>query len=351
MKTARASILLAAGLLLAGPAAAYNGYAQEDEGFFIFLDAALTTPGNTDQVVAFSNDLSGLTQGFTPLAMDWGSGVAGKFGVGYRWGASSISVSYWQFSDDESLRADGPNGGEMQWTIGPASYFNYYGVYYPIYTFATPGHVDFKAELDAATFDVDFKHAVPVGDLFDLEWSVGLRYATFEEKIEGVYDVCATTGCQGVYGGPPFNLLFGDARFDARKTNEGDMFGVKAGIGGTYFATDSLAIASQISFSVMTGEVESRSGLTPSGLVNSIDPPTLAVRTDDARTGNIGEIDVGLRWYLAGDRVWLSLGYRHAFWDDIAADLLRNTPGILTANRDRDKVTFSGPYLGLRWNF
>ena len=338
----------AAAILLAAPAGAASYY-DDDSGFFIFLDAALTTPGNTDQVVGYALDLAAPVQTTTPLAVDWDSSVAGTFGFGYRWGENSVSVSYWQFDDDQTLTADGPAGGFINWAIGPATYYYFAGSgYYALYTFGAPGRVDFNAELKASLIDVTWDHQFEVSDYLDLQWSLGLRYASFEENLDGTYDVCASTGCDY-----PYSVYYtpGDTTFDVHKSNESDMLGIKVGIEGVYFVTDTFAISSGLAYSALQGDVESRSGLTPTGVFNGLDPPSLFVAEDDDRSGDIIDLDLTLSWYLVDNRLRLYLGYYQSRWDGIAADLARNTPGILLPNKDRDYVTFTGFKLGVQFNF
>ena len=183
---------LVALLLAVTPVAAQGGY-YDDDGFFVFLDGVLTQPADTDQVVGLVRQLPdpaapAPVQFSSPAAVEWDEEVSSRVGAGYRWGPNRVSVSYWQFEHDQRLAFDGPSGAYVNFTIGPAFYI-YSGVYYPVYNVGSPGFVDFVADLEATTVDLAYEHTHQLNDVFDFEWSVGLRYATFDEKMDGAYDI------------------------------------------------------------------------------------------------------------------------------------------------------------------
>lgn len=338
------SILAAAAAVLASPAVAqsygygYGGY--EEEGFFVFLDAALAQPGDTDQVVGEIVNASGTVQTAGAIVTDWGAGVAGRFGFGYRWATGGkLSVSYWQFDDDETLAAEGPAGGFLNFAIGPATYY----AGYPTLNFGIPGQAAFDATLEASTVDVAFSQQQELSDILSMEWSVGLRFASFEDGVTGSYDLCAAAGCDGAYG-----YLPGEIAFDADRSTESTMFGVRAGVTGRYRVSDRVAVRSGLALSLLQGDIESTSGLTPTGTLNQpIDPPSRFLADESNRSGRIVDMDVGVEIDIVEDLLRLNLGYEHSVWDGVPRDLARNPPGLLTVNRPRDSVTFSGARLGI----
>lgn len=334
---------IAATVLMAAAGTTFAAY--DEEGFFVFLDAALATAGNTDQVVANRIDVQGIPQTSTQVMPDWGSSPAGRFGFGYEWaGGSKVSVSYWQYDDDEQIAVEGPSGGFLNFAIGPAVYDTYAGV--PIDNWGYPGAADFNAGIEASTVDVTFSRESDMGDFLTMEWHVGLRFATYEDRLAGTYDICAAGGCD--YG----SYDPGDITFDAHKTTEGEMFGARAGFRGTFFLTENLALSSDLSFSMLEGDVTSESGLTPTGLVNApTNSPTRMIGEDDHRSGNIVEFDVGIQYFILDDRLRFSLGYEHATWNGIVEDLVRNPPGLLNDLDERNSVGFSGYRLGVRYRF
>lgn len=323
------------------PAAAYdyNYGSTKDDGFFVFLDGVLATPGGLDQVVGTNVAANSAPQTSRDVKADWGAGTALRGGAGYQWATGGkVEVSFWMFDDDETIGADGPTDGFMNFAIGPAVYYQGY----PSLNFGVPGRADFTTEVEASLIDVTFAHEQDLNDVFSMEWNVGVRFATFEENYSGSYDLCASTGCSAGYG-----LVPGDLSFDAAKSNESDMAGLRAGVRGRYRVSERFAITSGLSFSLLNGEVESRSTLIPTGIGNSIDPPSIGFEEDTDRTGEIRELDLAAEIHIVPDRVRLSIGYEHSVWDEVGSDLLRNPPGLLAVLRPRDRISFSGVRLGV----
>ena len=321
-----------------GYASGYGG--AEEQGFFLFLDAALTQPADTDMVVGETVAASSSTQSAGKIVPDWSAGLSGRLGGGYRWATGgALSVSFWSYDDDASLAADGPAGGFLNFAIGPSTYYDGY----PTFNFGIPGSAAFKASIEASTFDVAFSQTQELSDILSMEWSVGLRYAGYEDGVTGTYDLCASTGCDGGYG-----YLPGEITYAAERTTKSDMFGVRAGVRGKYKISERVAVRSGLALSLLTGDVTSRSGLTPIGTLNgSIDPPSRFVADESDRSGRIIDLDVGMEFDLVPDLLRMSVAYEHSLWDGVPRDLARNPPGVLTVLDPRDQVTFSGVRLGL----
>ena len=318
-----------------------SGYGGTDEqGFFLFLDAALAQPSDTDLVVGEFTAVADAPQSAGKIAPDWGAGLAARLGGGYRWATGgALSVSFWGYDDDESFAAAGPAGGFLNFAIGPATYYE--GL--PVLNFGIPGSAAFDAKIEASTFDVAFSQTQELSDILSMEWSVGLRYASYEDGVTGTYDLCASTGCDGGYGYVP-----GEVTFAAERTTKSDMFGVRAGVRGKYAISQRVAVRSGLALSLLTGNVDSRSGLTPIGTLNSqVDPPTTFVADESDRSGRIIDLDVGMEFDLVQDLLRMSVAYEHSVWDGVPRDLARNPPGLLTVLDPRDQVTFSGVRLGL----
>ena len=91
--SSRIAIVVAAAItvIAVAPASAY----YEEEGFFVFLDAALANPLGTAQIVGYETTnvnpevpISGAPiQSTTEIKPDWGASAAGRIGFGYRWSA------------------------------------------------------------------------------------------------------------------------------------------------------------------------------------------------------------------------------------------------------------------------
>jgi len=333
-------------VLSSTPADAYRSYRTSDEpeaGFFLFLDAALTRAGGTDQVVAENVGINSSPQVTEQIAMDWDDGLSGRLGFGYRWATGNkVTVSYWQYDDDAKLlTAQGPNDGYMNFAIGPATYYDGY----PTFNFGFPGTAVFNANIKASTADVSFGRDQSLADSFRMEWNLGLRYAKFEEDVNGLYDLCATSGCWASYYGI---TGFGEVSFNAQKTNSSEMFGAVASARGRYFVSPNFAVTGMIGFSFLGGETESFSGLIPTGSFNStFDPPTEMRVKDDSNTGTILDFDAGIEWYIVPDLFRLDFALYQSRWDGLPEDMTRNAPGVIPVLDPRDSMSFSGLRIGL----
>jgi len=315
----------------------YGGH--EEEGFFVFLDASLSRPGDTDLVVAESTSGGGVIA-TSRIAPEWGAAVAGRVGFGYRWSAGGkLSVTAWRHDDDETLAVDGPDGGFLDFAIGPSVY-DEDGL---LLSFGDPGRAAFDATVKASTIDVEFGQQQELSDVLTMEWSVGVRAATYEDRVRGTYDLCAGAGCGA---GNPF--LPGEIAYAADRSTESNMVGVRAGVLGRYRVSERVAIRSALALSLLNGKIESTSGLTPTGTLNAgVDPTTRFSADEDDRSGRILDLDVGVEFDVVRDLLRLSLGYEHSVWDGVPRDLARNPPAQYTVNAPRDAVTFAGVRLGV----
>jgi hypothetical protein len=311
-------------------------YEALDNWYFLYLEGGIGTPKSTDQIVGIAMDPApgGGIQTSTLIQPDWSSSPVFRVGGGFRWsGGSRITLSYWQFDDNQSVAADGPGLGNLVYTIGPfldtGTGFNNMG---------DPGHADFTAGITAHTVDFAWGRQKMMSDYFDVEWSLGLRYAHFEETISGFYDDDASTG-----------LTFGAVRWGAFKFNESEMIGARAAVRCTYFLTDRIAGTGSIGFSMLEGEVSSVSSFWDSDAGGR--PAASASETDDNRSGRIQDLDVGLMLFFMDDMLRIKFGYESSFWDGVPSDLVRNTNGSAANLRDRDDLSFSAYTLGFYFEF
>jgi hypothetical protein len=174
-----------------------------------------------------------------------------------------------------------------------------------------------------------------------MEWSTGLRYASFEETTDGFYD-------DGLFAAS----TFGDNRYTVGKTTEGNMIGARIAARGSYFFTTSFSVSAGIGFAFLDGEIKASSGLTPSGLVNAaVQPSSVATVNDDGRSGRTADFDVRVTWHTADDRVRIWLGWEQQEWSGISMDGLRNFPGTATPLDTRDSIVFSGYQAGASYRF
>jgi len=306
-------------------------------GFFFFGEGVWTNPRNVDAVVATTEsveDFGGGVNTLTEILPDWEDEVAWRFGGGYSWASGNkLVVSYWSFDADQSAAGSGPLGGITHFAVGP-----------PIRTGGgfvgnqgSPGSYGLTTTIEASTADVAFGRPHELTEGFKLEWSLGLRWANYEETTEGFYDEAAI-------GSPDL----GRNTYFASKSNEGDMIGVRAAVHGGYRFAKAFSLDAGVGVSFLDGELTASSGLTPTGLDNSITTPSSYIEiNDDGRSGNIWDVDVTVSWYAVGEAVRLWVGWEQQIWDDIPADLVRNFPGTTAPLRERDSVTFSGYKLGV----
>jgi hypothetical protein len=286
---------------LAAPRYNYGGggYGAGEAGFLLFLEAGLANPRNTDNIVAAS--------GPNVVIPEWDDDLAGRLGVGYRFdGGGELVFTFWGFETDQ----DAEGVGTFSFPIGPADGFSY----------------DVTTEIQARTADASFGSAVQATDALRVEWSGGLRYAGFEET---------TTGTYGTSGGPRA----------ADKSLESDMIGARLAGRATY-RRGQFSVGAGLGLSLVDGEIEARSSLTPQ-------PPGTSplALTDDSRSGSLLDLEVRATWHARDDGVSVWIGWEEQVWDDIAADLARNLPGSDVIYRTRDSVTFSWVKAGLGFRF
>ncbi len=310
----------------------YGGYSgSEESGFFLFLEGGIGNPRNADPVVA-TQEAFGAVQSYTRIRPAWDDEASGRIGGGWVFGnGNRVSASFWTFQTETRSTGDGLAGGLLDFAVGP-----------PIQSGGStvgaqgnPGYHDILTEIEATSGSIAFGRNQEVGDRFDLDWSIGLRFASFEETVSGVYDEAASTS-----GG------FGTNRFDALKSIQSDMVGLEAALKGTWHLTGRWAVSGGFGFSQLEGEIDSFSSLAGSGSANSGLPSSYAEFVDDSRSGRILDFDARLIWRTSSDRLRLWLGWEQSTWDEIPSDRLRNFPGTAAPLPDRDSVGFSMVKLG-----
>jgi hypothetical protein len=294
-------------------------------GFFIYADALATNPRNTDNVVA-TFERTGFS---SPLIPQWESEFSGRLGFGYGWdNGNRVEASVWGFTTDSVAFTGGATGDIVHFSIGP-----------PICSVTpcagangSPGVLDITTEITAQTADLTWGRDINVTDDLSLGLSMGVRFASYEETAIGSYGDTLSSNT-----------------FDASKSNEGTMFGVRIAASASYRFVPSFSISGSIGFSALDGELEASSGLVPtSGQALS---QSFASVFDDSRSGTILDIDLKGTWHLIDDRLRFSFGWEQSNWEGIAADLMRNFTGSTVILRDRDSVVFSSYKLGVYFRF
>ncbi|HXV77595.1 MAG TPA: hypothetical protein VD788_14880 [Candidatus Polarisedimenticolaceae bacterium] len=330
------------GIIGSEPAHARYRYGQYTQGgsasgFFVFGEGLITNPRNVDAVVATVETLENFGGGQNQLFQvnpTWGEDLAGRLGFGYGWATGNrVSLTLWGFSADQSAQGSGPPGGATYFAIGPpirtgSSYAGAQG---------SPGSYSIGTEVEAGTADVAFSREETLSESFTLEWSLGLRYASYEERSSGFYDEAALG-----------SGTFGLNSFAADKRIESEMFGVRAAFRGSYRFTQSFSVDGGLGFAFLDGEQVASSGLTPTGLTNSATTPSSFVSfVDDSRSGATWNVDLTISWWVVDEAVRLWAGWEQQVWETLTVDLVRNLPGTVAPLTERDSVAFSGYKIGV----
>lgn len=323
--------LLVIGLFSSGAIAAKYDYGKYkiggggsgEEGFFVQFEPMLSNPRNTDAVVASSVSTGGAPALNFSLIPDWDGDFAGRLTAGYSWSdGKKLFGSIWSTTSEQTASAVAPAGTEYGITIGPAL---------PTGDGSASSYA-FATEVSASLADIGFSKTQEMGDGFEMEWAISLRYANFEETMDGIY--------AGVDGYARSVV--------ALKSNEGDMIGGRVGVRGRYFMTDSISATASLGMTMLDGEITSSSSLTQSGLTT---PESFSSLKDDSRSGNIRDFDVALTWHSSSDNIRISFGWEQQNWEGIAKDMMRFFPGEGAVLRDRDSVAFSAYKLGMFFQF
>lgn len=308
---------------------AYGGYrpygnGAAASGFYVHVEAGLYNPRNTDAVAA-----TVVSGGVTTQALPvWDDEMGGRLAVGYRFDSGSrLEIAVWGYESDTGIADSGTGSDVVFFGIGPAAT----SAGGPISS-GSPGFFAVNTEFEAMIADVTYGKSAEVAERLTLEWSLGARYAHYEENHLGLYG--DTTGS---------NL------FDAAKSLEGEGFGVRAALEGRFALTPAWALKTGLGFSFLDGELTGSSSLLPRGQPGVAG--AVATVFDDSRSGEIRDFDVAIEWTAWRDALRLSLGWEQSRWDGLPEDLLRNLTGSAAVLRERDSVTFSGYRLGVAFRF
>jgi hypothetical protein len=221
-----------------------------ETGVLLILEGMLANPRNTD------ND----------FIATWDDELAGRIGLGYQWrNGNRLLGSVWSYDTAQS----------------------------------TSGVVE--VQITARTGDVAFGKLHQPAERFVVDWSVGLRFASYEEQ----------------------NTVQGSM--------ESEMLGARAALRGAY-RFGSFSVTSGLGFSFLDGETTTTVGGQSS--------------KDDSRSGTITDFDVAIAWHNRRDSIRVLLGWEQSVWEDLVVD----PAGVLTTSA-RDNVTFSGPKLGVSFVF
>lgn len=343
----RVACLPAVATLMVAPALATG---SEYEGFYIELGAALATPGNTNTAVAAVNPtligaLAGQGLDSEIIWTDWDDTLSSSFGFGYSWGAKGrLQVTYWEYSDN--TREEGGAGSTLTsypWmTIGPVSALGYGYLSPALYGM----EFEMTQEIEASTIDVEYLRSVSPGESLEMTWGFGLRFADFEDNVDGNYLL------------DPNDILL-SAQIPVFRKVTGDGTGLTGGVGVEYQFTDPFGVRSHLRLGFLTAEVEAEHGWDLPGGV----PAPFQKQTIEDETAVTVDFDLAGRFGV-GDYVDLEVGWFYTSWWDMAQVPLSrgelriggNFPQLNISTFDipgesRDRITWSGPRIAVDIRF
>lgn len=333
-------------LVSAVPVAANDA---DHKGWYLAVEAASTTPGNVDTALLASAPPYFATTGSVDLESnvtytDFDSDLSGSITFGYSWGSSGrLQVTYWSYSDDEDnsgFAAYYPNFNFF--TVGPVGSF-YYGVYYDV-------GFDINQELEASTIDIEYKRPVVMeSENLTVMWGIGLRYAEFEDELEGMYVLDPTSSAY---------------RFPVSREIESDGIGLTGSVGVAYnFPNEIVGISSNLRVGFLVSDVDANHSFqdldgyyATTGLKvtesSSMDDGVATTMDFEANiVFHAGErLDFDLGWFFS---TWtgmadVALSRRDLIWEGCDCDSLAS-PTI--QGEDRDRISFSGPKVRARFRF
>ena len=269
-----------------------------DSGFMVLLEGGLANPRNTDNVVA--TRIGPVT---TPIITTWDDDFAGRIGLGYQWASGNqIFGQAWGFSTETAEAGT----GSFDFGIGPpiAPGFGDQGTAFDIGT-----------EIEATTADVGFGRRAPLGERFEIQGSVGVRYAHYEEVSGGTFADGATI-------------------FAAAKSVDGEMIGVRGGIGASW-QWKQLVLQGAGALSLLDGEVTGDSALS---VIQGGGGAAAFSVTDDGRSGSIWELELLGGWRSSSGSIFIGAGWEQQVWDGITSDLTRS----VVSGAERDSIAISG---------
>lgn len=210
-----------------------------------------------------------------------------------------FSLSYFNYDENEETSIANPGGGIFSTVFRPE--------------FGEKSSATGRDDLEITTFDFTWTHGMARTRKFDGWWSVGLRYWEFEETLETTFgDGSSWTGI-----------------------NDSKAFGIRVGVGGTYWLVPRFGLAGGLYASMLSGDTDS--SIVTVGAAG--DPSRF--ESDDKSFTQL-EAELGIIWRAVAG-LSFQAGYRYADYMD-AVDLPGGPGGEEDARLD-------GPYASIAYNF
>jgi hypothetical protein len=328
--------------------------AEDHEGWYLLLETASSTPGNVNTPVLATSPSTGSFFGSSSVEFgteytDFDSDVDFTAGFGYSWGkAGRLQVTYWSYSDETDAAGFSYYYPNFNWmTIGPfpsvgngSSYYAYTSAYSDL-------SFDMRQELEASQVDVQFSRPFDTGsDRLEIDWGVGFRYASFEDKVSGVY-VIDPLGFAG--------------RAPVSRVVDSEGFGLTGSVGARYlFGDGSLGVSSNLTLGFLMADVDSSQSFTdldgfttPGGVTFS--------QSNSAEDEVANTVDFDASFLIrAGERADFELGWYYRTWTDLAQPGLSRVGSCSVCfgseapsdlGDERERISWSGPRLRFKYRF
>lgn len=309
-RSVRAAALAAgAALWLAGaPARAEMPRDQEERGFYLALGGLRERVSNLDFRLA-SN-----TAGGKGVRLEFDRGGEAVYQVGWLLPGrrGSVAITYWEYGETETAHEELGTA-----SFAPSGFLD---------AVANRGQVDAGAIVLARSVDIGYGRDFRSSERFRASWSLGLRYARYEHRLEAEY------------------LDTGGALND-RALEEVESAGVGPRVGASfeYGFNRRWLLAGGVGFATLFGSTDHSNVST-----TAIGTPSVATAFNEerGRSRTFDQVDLDLRvLFLAWRSLQVSGGYRVSHWYD--ARTRERFDGAFEVER----VTFDGPYLNVGYRF
>jgi len=272
---------------------------DDHEGFFIALEGAFSSSGNTGAVVTATGPSDGqLCCGGTPIA-------------------NTLAMT------------DVEDGVDPKITLG-------YSFYYEI-------DWDFTQKVEADSIDIDWTTTVKAGEHVTVDLGVGARIANYDETIDGLY-ILDPSG--SAYMMP------------ARRMIAGDGFGFTGSVGVSHELGNRFGLSSLLRVGFMQTDVDTTQQITDTdGYYSSSGTVWLESNSLGDETSLQIEFDAGIDFDIT-EKIDVGLGYTYRSWSDIGSPTFSRSvfgtddqAGLRIVGEDRGDVSFSGPRIRVRFRF
>jgi hypothetical protein len=232
-------------------------------------------------------------------------------------------------------------------TIGPFSsvgsgsaFYSYTSAYYDL-------SFDLQQEIEASQVDVRFSRPFDTGnDRLEIDWGVGLRYASFEDTVDGVY-VLDPLGFAG--------------RAPVSRVVDSDGFGLTGSVGARYlFGNGDVGIASNLTLGFLLADVDSSQSFTDvDGFSGNAGLRVSQSSSAEDEVANTVDFDAGIL-IRAGDHVDLEVGWFYRTWTDLAQPGLSRVGSCVFCfgseapsdlGDERERISWSGPRFRFKYKF